>query len=189
MTLLEVLQRIAEAKERGEKVDLRAQDLRGTDLSGVTLKRAYLSGADLKGAILIGANLHRSNLSGADLRGANLYGADLREANLEGVDLRGATLSVANLRRANLQHADLYGANLDFSCLPLSCGSLQMHIDERQAKQLLYHVLSLVNYSKHISEKTKRLLLTPEKVAYANQFHRVGEVPELQAIKESEVEE
>jgi hypothetical protein len=74
----------------------------------------------------------------ADLRGADLRGADLRVADLRGADLRGADLRVADLREA-----DLSGANIDFSCWPLWCGSLNAKIDERIARQLLYHAFAV----------------------------------------------
>ena len=53
----------------------------------------------------------------------------------------------ANLRRANLRDADLSYADLDFSVLPLWCGGLGFKIDEKQAKQLMYHVINLMQYS------------------------------------------
>ena len=53
----------------------------------------------------------------------------------------------ADLQSAYLQGADLQGANIDFSCLPLWCGGLNFKIDERQAKQLMYHVINLMQYS------------------------------------------
>ncbi len=34
--------------------------------------------------------------------------------------------------RANLFDADLWGANIDYSCLPLWCGSLRVHFDNEQ---------------------------------------------------------
>ena len=76
----------------------------------------------------------------------------------------------ADLSGADLSGADLRGANLDFSCLPLWCGSLTMKIDERIAKQLMYHVITVC--SDHIT-------FTEEQVNFANQFHRVGEVKKL----------
>ena len=138
--------------------DLSSADLRGANLSGADLSRADLSGADLSradlsGADLRGADLRWANLSGADLRGADLSradlsgadlsGADLSRADLSGADLRGAdlrwaNLSGADLRGADLSRADLRGANLDFSCLPLWCGSLTAHFDDRQLIQFAY---------------------------------------------------
>ena len=88
--------------------------------------------------------------------------ADLREANLSGVDLREANLSEANLREANL----------DMSAIPLSCGSLRMKIDNRLAIQLLFHALKNIQYSDYVDSDLKSLLLTPEILSWANQFHR-----------------
>ena len=128
-------------------------------------KRADLCGADLRGADLIGADL-----IGADLRGANLYGA-----NLYGADLRGADLSGADLIGADLRGANLCDADIDFSVWPLWCGGLDVHIDDRIAIQLLYHLVRNVLYSKNTSEELKNLLSQKEIVTVANQFHRVDE--------------
>ena len=133
-------------------------------------ERADLRGADLRGAYLCDANLRGADLRGADLRGANLRGADLCDANLRGADLRGADLRGANLR----------GANLDYACWPLWCGSLKARIDDRQVKQLLYHVLSAVSYSDNCSDELKAALLTETNITVANQFHRVDECGALE---------
>lgn len=45
-------------------------------------------------------------------------------------------------KRADLSCADLSYANLDYSAFPLWCGGLDVNIDDRQATQLLYHLLS-----------------------------------------------
>ena len=140
------------------------------DLSGADLRNADLRGADLSGAELSGAHMFDANLRNADLRNANLCGA-----NLCGADLRGANMFGANLCGAGLRGADLRGANLDFSCFPLWCGGLNMHIDDRLARQLLYHLLRNVAYSKNTSDEMKSLLFTPELISAANQFHRVDE--------------
>lgn len=97
----------------------------------------------------------------------------------------------ANLRDANLRYADLRGANLrgvdlDYSCWPLWCGSLGVHIDDRLAKQLLYHLLYNAAYSKNISEEVKNVLLEPDIVALANEFHRVDECGKIEAIRTEE---
>ena len=131
-------------------------------------EKADLTGADLRGANLEGADLRRANLMRADLRGANLRGADLEGAYLRGADLMRADLRGANLRGANLEGADLTGVNLDFSCLPLWCGSLRMHIDRSIFDQLLYHVFSIC------PEECKHLL-TQALVDEANRFHQIEE--------------
>ena len=71
--------------------------------------------------------------------------------------------------------ANLRGANLDYASWPLWCGSLRAHIDDRQACQLLYHVLSAVSYSDNCSKELKAALLTESNITVANQFHRVDE--------------
>lgn len=97
-----------------------------------------------------------------------------------------ANLRYANLQDANLQDADLQGADLDYSCWPLWCGSLGVHIDDRLAKQLLYHLLYNAAYSKNISEEVKNALLKPDIVALANEFHRVDECGKIEAIRTEE---
>ena len=126
--------------------------------------------ADLRGADLRGADLRRAKLRGADLRYANLNGADLRGADLRDADFRNATLRGADLRRAKLRDADI-----DFSVWPLWCGGLDVHIDDRIAIQLLYHLVRNVLYSKNTSEELKNLLSQIEIVKVAKQFHRVDE--------------
>ena len=116
----------------------------------------------------------RANLCGADLRGANLRGADLRDA-----DLRGADLRRADLRDADLRDADLRGANLDYSAFPLWCGGLNVHIDDKQATQLLYHLIRNVEYSKNTSKSLKKICKIKSLVNQANQFHRVNECGEI----------
>ena len=91
--------------------------------------------------------------------------ADLRDA-----DFRNATLRGADLSRAKLRDADI-----DFSVWPLWCGGLDVHIDDRIAIQLLYHLVRNVLYSKNTSEELKNLLSQKEIVTVANQFHRVDE--------------
>jgi uncharacterized protein YjbI with pentapeptide repeats len=128
-------------------------DVRDAYLSGADLRDAYLRDADLRDANLRGADLRDANLRGADLRSANLFDADMRDANLRYADLRGADLRYADLRYADLRSANLFDADIDFSCLPLWCGGLNFKIDERQAKQLVYHVLNLMQYSNLKPEK------------------------------------
>ena len=138
---------------------------------------ASLSHADLRGA-----SLRYTDLSHAYLRGANLSHADLRGANLSHADLSGADLSDADLRDANLTGADLTGANLryadlDYSCLPLWCGSLEAHFDDRQLVQIAYHLVKAGLQSKNASEETKKEL--SKLIDFANKFHRVDECGEI----------
>ena len=135
--------------------------------------------ADLRGANLECADLRGANLECADLRGANLECADLRGADLRGADLRGA-----NLRGADLRGANLRGANLDYSCFPLWCGGLSVHIDDKQATQLLYHLVKNVQFSKNTSQEMKKLCMLKAIVKKANEFHRVDECGEITEVSD-----
>ena len=137
-------------------------------------ERANLSGANLSGANLVGTNLKETNLAGANMAGADMEGTDMEGANLKETNLRRTNMVGAYLERANLE-----GADIDYSAWPLWCYSLDLHVDERQVAQLLYHVLSLVKYSKHISEETKQLLMTKNNLAVALRFHRADECRRL----------
>ena len=111
---------------------------------------------------------------------ADLRGVDLCDADLCGANLCDANLCDANLCDANLRGAYLRGAYLDYACWPLWCGSLKARIDDRQVKQLLYHVLSAVSYSDNCSGELKAALLTETNITVANQFHRVDECGALE---------
>ena len=86
-----------------------------------------------------------------------------------------ANLHSANLRSADLRYADLRSADLDFSAFPLWCGGLDVHIDDKQATQLLYHLVRNVKYSKNTSAKLKRICKIKSLVKQSNEFHRVKE--------------
>ena len=107
----------------------------------------------------------RANLSGADLHEADLHEADLRWADLSRADLSEADLSGANLHRADLSEADL-----DYSGLPLWCGSLSAHFDDKQLKQIAYHLVKAGLQSKNASDETQAELR--KLIQFANGFHR-----------------
>ena len=147
--------------EQGERADLSDADL---------------SYADLRYADLRSANLRYADLSYADLRSADLRYADLRSANLSDADL-----SYADLRSANLSDADL-----DYSAFPLWCGGLDVHIDDKQATQLLYHLIRNVKYSKNTSKALKKICRIKSLVNQANKFHRVDECGEIESEVDTE---
>ena len=91
-----------------------------------------------------------------------------------------AHLERANLERAHLKGANLEGANLDFSAFPLWCGGLDVHIDDRQATQLLYHLVRNVLYSKNTSKAMKEICRIKSLVNQANKFHRVDECGKIE---------
>lgn len=128
--------------------------------------------------------LHKKWLDG-DKAGkrAVLRGVDFRCADLRGADLRGADLRDADLYGANLRGADLRGANIDYSAFPLWCGALDVHIDDRIAIQLLYHLVRNVLYSKNTSEELKSLLGQKDIVRVANKFHRVDECGRIEVTE------
>ena len=134
--------------------------------------------ADLRDANLRYANLRYANLRYADLRYANL-----RDANLRDADLRDADLRYADLRDADLRDANLYGADLDYSVFPLWCGGLDVHIDDRQATQLLYHLARNVLYSKNTSKSLKKLCSLKSLVRQANEFHLIDECGYIEGVE------
>lgn len=167
-------------EEGGERADLCGADLSGACLGGANLSEANLSEADLSRSNLGGADLLKANLGGANLRGvelseADLRGADLSEANLRRASLNGANLNGADLRMADLRMADLRGANLDYSCWPLWCGSLDVKVDARIARQLAYHFCRLDCDDLEYLEARKAI------AEFANGFHRVDECGRIEA--------
>ena len=138
---------------------------------------ASLIHEDLRGASLRYANLSHADLSGADLSDADLRDANLKYANLRDVDLTGANLRDADLTDADLRGANLRDTNLDYSCLPLWCGSLEAHFDDKQLVQIAYHLVKSGLQSKNASEETKKEL--SKLIDFANKFHRVDECGEI----------
>ena len=130
----------------------------------LNLHKAWITGEDYG---------KRANLSDADLSDADLSRADLSGANLSRADLSGANLSGANLSGANLRGADLSRADLDYSCLPLWCGSLSAHFDDKQLKQIAYHLVKAGLQSKNASDETQVELR--KLIQFANGFHRAEE--------------
>lgn len=115
----------------------------------------------------------RANLRGADLSGANLSAANLRAADLSGANLSAANLRSANLSGANLSGANLSEANIDSATWPLIHNSLYAQIDDRIARQLLYHTLAAIANSRCVSNDLKKTLLTEINVREANKFYMV----------------
>ena len=167
------------AKDLAETLKLHKKWL-GGEKEGIraNLSEANLSGADLSGANLREADLREANLSEADLRRANLSRANLSRADLSEADLRGADLSEANLRGA-----DLNGADIDYAAWPLWCKALNAQIDDRIARQLLYHTLATIDNSMYVSDGLKKTLLTEMNVCEANGFHRVNECGRLKPFQ------
>ena len=79
--------------------------------------------------------------------------ADLRYADLCYADLCNANLRNAILSNANLRYADLRNANLDYSCLPLWCGSKDMILCKSLQAQLLGHIIDACKDVKFTDEQ------------------------------------
>ena len=125
-------------EEGGERADLSGKDVQGLDFSFRNLKRAYMAGTNMEGADMIRANMIGAEMTGANMTRANMIGVNLTEADMT---------------RANMTGTNMAGANIDFSALPLWCGGLDFKIDERQAKQLMYHVVNLMQHSELDTKK------------------------------------
>ena len=120
-----------------------------------------------------------------DCEGWENMQADLRNANIDGADLRDADLRYVNLYGADLRGADLRGANIDYSCLPLWCGSLGANFDSRQLKQIAYHLVKAGLQSTNATDEDRREL--SKLIDYANGFHRVQECGFI--VDDSEIDE
>ncbi len=93
-------------------INLSSITLCGADLSGANLDGIYSYGGDFGKAGLIRASLWKATLKGSNLNRADLHGATLYEVNLSNSDLSGADLSEAKLINVNLRESDLSGADL-----------------------------------------------------------------------------
>jgi len=130
-------------------------------------KIKFRDGTEKEFESLAGADLSNTDLRYANLRDANLTNANLCRANLCRADLRSADLRAADLRGAHLEGADLTNANLDYSVLPLWCGGLDMKIDSKIARQLVYHAFAQECDDPEY-QRLKELCKD-----FANKFHRV----------------
>lgn len=105
-------------EEHGETVpdisgeQLHRVDLKGADLSQVTMTETLLTEADFSGANLQNVTAEETNLWGANLEGANLANANLKRANLRNSKMNGANAQDADMSGAELLFGDLTGANL-----------------------------------------------------------------------------
>ena len=97
----------------GERADLRGLDLSQVSLRGARLAQANLSHADLSGADLSSADLSAANLTGAVLERASLREACLADADLSDADLRSSDLTGADLSRADVWRANFIGCTIE----------------------------------------------------------------------------
>ena len=147
-------------------------------IEGIGGKRADLQGVDMRWTDLQGANLRWADLQGANLEGANLQGADMQGADMQGADLQGANLQGANMQGADLRWADLLGAYLDYSCLPLWCGSKGVMVDRRIAAQIAAHFCAL-NCDDEDYQAARTAILE-----FAKTSHRARDLGLLEKVQE-----
>ena len=162
-----------EGKEGGERAVLI-----GSDLSNSKLRNSDLRNSDLS----------NSDLSNSDLRNSDLRNSDLRGSDLNYSDLRGSDLNYSDLSNSDLSNSDLRGSNIDFSCLPLWCGSLKAIWDKRHIIQFLYHAVAPCFYHPEIiedDEDLKELMQNPLLIKVCNKFHR-NDCPRINEIKPEE---
>ncbi len=114
----------------------------------------------------------RADLTGADLTFADLTRADLTDAVLTRAVLTDAVLTGTRLTGADLTGSVLTRANLDFSSWPLWCGSTKAKVDDRLSKQLVYHAICVMS-------QAQRSEFLKDPIAWANGFHRIGELPQI----------
>ena len=77
--------------------------------------------------------------------------------------------------RADPRDADLCDADMDYAVLPLWCGGLHMHVDDRIGIQLLYHAVANILFSKNTSVWLKKAVSLETILRVVNKFHRVDE--------------
>ena len=165
-------------EEGGERADLHGADLDGVCLDNIDFRNANLKCASFRGAVITNSDFRSADLYGADFRGAFLQGSDFASANLKNADFTWANLCDADflnadLMGADLGEADIKGVDFDYSCLPLWCGSLDAHFDDKQLKQIAYHLVKAGLQSKNASNETKTELR--KLIPFANGFHRAEE--------------
>lgn len=105
----------------------------------------------------------------------------------ERTDLQEVNLKIANLKIANLEGADfkivnLQGDFIDFSCWPQWCGSLDIKVDARIARQLAYHLCRLD------CDDEEYLKVRDVIKDFANKFHRVEECGRIEFKDENKPE-
>jgi len=119
-------------------------ELPNINFSGAELSEADFSRANLSDTDFFGANLYWTKFTRANLTRSNLTRANLTHADFIKADLSWSKLTRANVTQANFFGANIFGANIDFASWPLCCGSKNVKIDEKIAKQLAMHMLSAI---------------------------------------------
>ncbi len=176
-------------EEGGERADLHGVDLDGVCLDNVDFRNANLRCVNFRNAIITNSDFRCADLYGADfchalLQGSDFASANLKNANFTYVNLCNADFLNADLTGACLGEANLKGVDFDYSCLPLWCGSLDAHFDDKQLKQIAYHLVKAGLQSKNASEEAKAELR--KLISFANGFHRAEDCGFIQKMEAKE---
>lgn len=146
--------------------DARSWDLRGEDLSGLTLRSSNLRRAQLDGANLEGTDLTEVILRGADLSRTNLQGAVLSRADLTGAKVKDTRLDCAFLGEANLAGASFIRTDLTYTI-----GMSAALVDEPYRNLVPPLPMKMEEVPEHCLEYTPVKLLVEERLkALRNQF-------------------
>jgi uncharacterized protein YjbI with pentapeptide repeats len=97
--------------------DLTCANLRGADLSGLSLVQIDFTGANMRSTNLQDADLTQATLSHADLSGANLSRATMIQVTAQDTAFTDADLSYAKMGQAEAPGAQFHGANLSHADL------------------------------------------------------------------------
>ena len=174
-TILALHKKWLNEEEGGERADLHGADLDHVCLDNVDFRNANLREVSFRNAVITNSDFRGADLYEADFRFAFLQDSDFSAANLKDADFTCANLCNADFFNADLMGSDLKEANIkgvdfDYACLPLWCGSLNAHFDDKQLKQIAYHLVKAGLQSKNASYETKEEL--KKLIPFANGFHR-----------------
>lgn len=167
-------------EEGGERANLIDKDLRGLDMDGADMRDARMEHVDMRYASMRNADMRNAHMRDANMEYIYMRSANMENADMVNVNMRFAIMMGANMEDANMEYADIRnaimdgtnmkGANIDYSCLPLWCGSLYADFDDKQLRQIAYHLVKAGITSKNASEETKNELA--KLIEFANGFHR-----------------
>ena len=81
------------------------------------------------------------------------------------------------------QRKDVRGSDWDMCLYPMSCKGLNLHIDDRHAVQMLFHLMSCLKASPELMQDKMWAKMYDDMLEKANTFHR-KDVPRLEELKD-----
>lgn len=91
--------------------DLSGMNLSYADLSGVLCENVNFAGANLDGAILTDGFFSNANFEGASIKNVDFTGADLSHASFKHADVERGDFEIANCSHADFTETWMYGAS------------------------------------------------------------------------------